>query len=401
MTKQNKKISFILLVLLYLNPFIDLITSLSLNVFKINLSIGMVVRTLTLLILSIYIIFTYKKRLKQNIIYFFAIVIYLLSYIALTISLKGSNVIITELQNIFKIFYFPLLLVCLTNLDIDFSYKHYVYVSGIYMLLIFIPLILNLSFPAYTQGKVGVIGWFNSANEISAILSISSIYLVRYLFSKEKILNKIILALLTIVVFLSLGSKLPLISLILSFGYYLGRKLKNKELKISYKILIPSIILIFALGVIILPKTSMFKNIEIHLDYLEIDSIEDVFSFKFLNRFIFSDRLTYLENTKETYNNSSSLEKIFGIGYTHNGAEDKVIEMDFYDIFYRSGILGFILFLISWFIWLKTIKKKNISKFNIILAIIIAFLSGHVLTAPSVSFNLGVIMNNRSKEEQL
>ena len=267
------------------------------------------------------------------------------------------------------------------------------------MLLIFIPLLLNLSFPAYTQGKVGEVGWFNSANEISAILSISSIYIVKYLFAKEKILNKIILALLTIIVFLSLGSKLPIISLILSFGYYLGRKLKNKEIKVSHKILIPSVILIFTLGVIVLPRTNMFKNIEIHLDYLKIDSIEDVFSFKFLNRFIFSDRLTYLENTKEVYYNSSSLEKIFGIGYTHNGVEDKVIEMDFYDIFYRSGILGFVLFLISWFIWLKTIKKKNISKFNIILAIIVAFLAGHVLTAPSVSFNLGLIMNNKNKEE--
>lgn len=399
MTKQNKKMSSILLVLLYLNPFIDLVTSLSLNVFKINLSIGMIVRTITLLCLIIYILFTSKKRLKQNIIYFFAIIIYLLSYTALTISLKGSSVIITELQNIFKIFYFPLLLVCFTNLDINFNYKHYVYVSSIYMLLIFIPLLLDLSFPAYTQGKVGEIGWFNSANEISAILSISSIYIVKYLFSKEKILNKIILALLTIIVFLSLGSKLPIISLILSFGYYLGRKLKNKEIKISYKILIPSVILIFALGVIILPRTNMFKNIEIHLNYLEIDSIEDAFSFKFLNRFIFSDRLTYLENTKEVYYNSSSLEKIFGIGYTHNGVEDKVIEMDFYDIFYRSGVLGFVLFLISWFIWLKIIKKKNISKFNTILAILIAFLAGHVLTAPSVSFNLGLIMNNKNKEE--
>ena len=140
----------------------------------------------------------------------------------------------------------------------------------------------------------------------------------------------------------------------------------------------------------------MFKNIMIHLDYLGVDSIDDVFDYKFLNRFIFSDRLTYLKEVRERYYDSKFFSKVLGIGYTYLGKEDKVIEMDFLDILYRAGILGFIIFIIPWFIWLKGGGKV---KFNIILALGIAFLAGHVLTSPSGGFILGMIMNNKGEEE--
>ena len=94
------------------------------------------------------------------------------------------------------------------------------------------------------------------------------------------------------------------------------------------------------------------------------------------------------------------MEKILGIGYTVNSKEDKMIEMDFFDIFYRVGLLGFILVIIPLFISTKNYnKKKKCEKVSIIIALLISFLAGHVLSAPSVSYNLGIVMSNKSKEE--
>ena len=51
-----------------------------------------------------------------------------------------------------------------------------------YSLVIIIARITNTAFNSYAVAKVGTIGWFNSANEISAIISI----IVPYLFIKIK-----------------------------------------------------------------------------------------------------------------------------------------------------------------------------------------------------------------------
>ena len=74
--------------------------------------------------------------------------------------------------------------------------------------------------------------------------------------------------------------------------------------------------------------------------------------------------------------------------------------MDFFDIYYRLGLIGFIIFLIPLFISTKDLKKKNKEeKFSIILAIFISLLAGHVLTSPSVSYDLGILISNKNKEE--
>ncbi len=398
-SKNNLKILNILLIFLYLNPFIDLLTSISNNVINLPISIGVLIRGGFLLFLLIYTLFIRKNNLKQNILYLSTLLIYAIAFIILNSELKGSSIILMELQNIFKVFYFPLLLLCIYNLKLDINYKHFVYIALIYMGLIFIPMIFNASFDAYTQGKVGVIGWFNSANEISAILGLCSIFIVKYLFSNNKLIIKILISLLTIVIYFAIGSKIPIIALLISLFYYLCKWFKKSNFKMRF-LMVSSVLAIILLSIVIVPKTNLYKNLEIHLDYLEINEVGDMFSYKFVNRFIFSDRLTYLQNTRTRYLNSSFLEKILGIGYSVDGKEDKMVEMDFFDIYYRLGLLGFILVIIPLFISTKNYSKKNKEeKLSITIALLISFLAGHVIASPSVSYNLGIIMSNKSKEE--
>ena len=197
---------------------------------------------------------------------------------------------------------------------------------------------------------------------------------------------------LTIITYLAIGSKMPIIALILSFGYYFLKWFKKHHtLKIKLGLL-GSLLLIVIWGFVMLPKTNMYQNILIHLDYLEVDEVKDIFSYKFIDRFVFSDRLSFLKNTEKKYAASSIEEKLLGIGYIDKESkkEDKVIEMDFFDIYYRAGLLGFILVLIPLFIRTKKLKKKNdLEKFSMIIALLISFLAGHVLTS---------ISSNKKKE---
>ena len=84
--------------------------------------------------------------------------------------------------------------------------------------------------------------------------------------------------------------------------------------KKTYKPIIYSVVLIlvgFASLVLVLPKTNFYKNIEIHLDYLEVDNVFEVFTeYELVDHFIFSQRLTFLENKNDLYVIANIFEKI-------------------------------------------------------------------------------------------
>ena len=65
--------------------------------------------------------------------------------------------------------------------------------------------------------------------------------------------------------------------------------------------------------------------------------------------------------------------------------------MDFFDIFYRTGIIGFIIIMIPIFMAIKNIFVKHYDKliiFAIILGLIISMLVGHTLSSPGVAIYL-------------
>lgn len=193
------------------------------------------------------------------------------------------------------------------------------------------------------------------------------------------------------------------------FGiYFLWNLIKNKKWKqISY-LLITLIVAITSISFII-PKTSFYKNIQIHLDFLNVHSFSDLLTVEKIDHFIFSERIRFLENTMTNYQNSSFLEKMFGIGYIENYATDsvstKLIEIDYYDVFFRHGIIGSILFFIPLLILLKNIYMKSKRQISIsyltsiLLILLLSLFSGHILTAPSVSIIVSYILISYLKED--
>lgn len=407
----EKYINKIIIIFLFLGPLFDLITSISINVFKFSFNFIIIFKILFMMLLVYYLFFVSKSRCKKkNIVYLVLLGIY--SFISLSINIyyKDMSILMYELQNLIRIIYFPACLVCLFNIyeekKFEINYKTFGKILIIYLILIFIPLITNTSFDSYAYSKVGSIGWFNSANEIGGILSILYPFLLMYTFSfKNKILN-IIMILITFYIYFSLGSKVPVLALLIIYSLYILRyviKLFKDKCYKKISIILVSCLLAIIGCIMIIPKTSFYKNIVIHLEFLEVDEISDLMNIEKIDHFVFSSRIKFMKETMNNYNNSNILEKLFGIGYIENyGTDDvniKTIEMDYYDILFRNGIVGFILILLPLVMILINILKKikyNDLTFNLIISIILILLlslfSGHILVSPSVSIYVIMIL---------
>ena len=131
--------------------------------------------------------------------------------------------------------------------------------------------------------------------------------------------------------------------------------------------------------------------------------------YELFDHFVFSSRLKFLGNTFDSYKDSSTLEKIFGIGYIENyGTDDastKMIEMDYFDILFRHGIVGFVIymgvfifFLCKAFKFTYSIKDNSYKICNYLsltLIILLSLITGHVLLAPSVSIFVALILTKK------
>ena len=274
----------------------------------------------------------------------------------------------------------------------------------IYLLFILVPNVLNLGFGSYEITKKGSIGWFYTANEVGAIISILMPFYLNEIINKK---NKPIIFLSIIIIFYTLttmGTKGPLLSfgiiLIYYFIKYYKKIIKEKKYK-ALGIMTTSFIIVILALIMIIPKTTFYKNIIIHLDFLKVEKISDFKNPKIIDHFIFSQRLTFLNNTVKIYNKSPISSKLLGIGYIDNYGTDqvsmKMIEMDYFDILFRQGIIGIVI--IFGGIVMMINKKKRTKKINdvyllsLFLSIILALRTGHVMTSPSVSIYVALIID--------
>lgn len=407
----KNNINKIVAVFLILQPFLDLITGICIHTLKINFTIGIIVRVLFLLFICFIVLFIFKK--KKIIIPYLIIGLYFIFYIIGTIIYKDSNYIF-EIQNLVKVFYFPILFVSL------YSIKDYIRISRmtlftvvfLYLILLFVPTIFGVGYKSYEITKAGTLGFYNSANEISGIISILTPIIFIIFFESKKIIPIIMFTVMYLIVILTIGTKTPLLSLFITMGIsilYLWKYLfKTKQIK--YILVSLLVIIIGTIGLVIIgPKTNFYKNIRTHLDYLKLDHITDVFKDeKLVDHFIFSSRLKFLHNKSKIYKKSNLYQKVFGIGYINNNKETKMIEMDYFDIFFSHGIVGFLIFFtISIYMLYKIIEKSKKHSYqnlmlntSIIFIGFLAFFTGHIIIAPSVSLLCIIIIISAAKRKK-
>ena len=175
----------VIIVYLLLSPIIDIITSVLLNYFHISFTLGMVVRLSFVIFIMWSTIYVYNK--KNVVSYYILVLIYFGLYLISIFKYKSGIVLFSEIQGLIKTFYFPTLLLSLYNIrdDIVISWKPIFYSSAIYIVLVFFPMLFNIGYESYKITKEGTVGFFNSANEISGIISITTPFL--FLLLKNKI----------------------------------------------------------------------------------------------------------------------------------------------------------------------------------------------------------------------
>lgn len=403
----------IILIFLFLQPLIDVLTAVSLVMLHQSFWLGLGIRMLFLLLMTYYVFISNEKNKK----YLLAIIFYMILFMTNISCEKGIFAFSYELKSLMKTFYFPIVLLGFYEVYQNyavFQSKNLKKIFIIYLSLVLIPNTLGIGFPSYEVTKSGNIGFFYTANEIGAILAILMPIFFYYLFQRKNKIMNILSILIVFYLYLSIGTKAPLILFVMLLIYYFISYLKvliHSKMYKSISIILFFVVILCSSVIFILPKTTFYKNIKVHLEYLEIKKTSDIFkNRKTLDHFIFSERLRFWSDTSKIYERSSFIEKLIGIGYINNYSTDqvsmKMVEMDFVDLFYRHGILGFFLYLlpfgslfyhtiVKYVKVRKQLEKNNLKVaylFSISFGILLSLITGHVIVSPSVSIYIALIL---------
>ena len=198
----KKNFNIILIIFLLLQPILDLITGIGIHLWHTNITVGIIIRMIFLLFILYSVLFVYKR--KKNLLFYGILAIYGFFYIVGMLIYKNGVGLFSEIQGLCRVFYFPVLLISLYSIkeEIKISKMTLIVILITYLVCILVPNCLNLGFKTYEITKAGTLGFFNSANEISGIISILTPIMILILVNERKILLSIIIGLLYLYVIL-------------------------------------------------------------------------------------------------------------------------------------------------------------------------------------------------------
>ncbi|MGI6325025.1 MAG: O-antigen ligase family protein [Bacilli bacterium] len=381
----HKNIIFLISLLLMLQPIIDTLIGLSIE-YNYLTSFTFIFRFSIFAFFLYYFIFIYRSPLKK---YYLLLLGIIATYILMYFIHMDYN--ISELKIAIRVFYLPIIFIILNAI---FGHqkqlldkKIFLIALGTYSFIILLSFITNTAFNSYDAVKLGQSGYFHAANEIGAIIAILLPFTIDYL-ANNITTKKILYFLLVVIAILILGTKTPFISLVICMVVYLFKFINNKNI---LKLTMLSIVSIIFFG-FLLTLTPIYKNLIIHLEYLKIDNIKElIFDINSFDHFFLGSRFRlFIENTMFYLDNPINYQ-LFGVGYLNYS---KLIEMDFFDILYRQGLIGFSLYFIPIIYLFNIYKKYYNAKYtlSIILIVLVAGVVGHVLVAPAVSIFVATIL---------
>ena len=388
--KSSKKIFDKLIILyIFLQPFIDAITMYQIRSTLNNPSISVVLRGLFLIIIVVWL---YKNSKKKHLIY---LIIGYFIIDCIYIFFFTSNSLYQEIANLFQIFYLPFVLYFFMKYENSVINDKFIFqIYLVYLNLIIIPYFLNIGVYAsdYYVGKSGYYGLFNGGNEISAIILGLMPIAIKYLVGIKNNFLRIITLIETIFCIYLIGTKTILLGSIIVIIYFIFKWLYHNYQKINKKNLVKILIIAFLVllvGYLVLPMTPLYKNIYLALKFFNVNSIGDFANLDVIDNIIFSGRLNILANINEIYIDSSLLVHLFGLGET-TLLNLKLVEIDIFDIFYSIGLIGFLIYIVTNILILKKIKIDGTYKFSFILLVIVSLFTGHILTSTCVSLYFGI-----------
>lgn len=433
-----------LLLFIVFQPILDLLTSFSIYVLHMSATVGIVVRFAFMLLALGYLLLHHKQPgAKKYIIYLCLFGIVLAIGLVNNLMVKSPISFGEEVKFILKSVY-PIVLLFgyiialkeLKNNDYVFHkvITYFLYATLILSISLIAAMVTGTDFQSYPHSKIGSRGWFFAGNDLSSIFAIMFPIVVLYSVHKTTSFSKFyywIPTVLAMYASIMVGTKVGYGAILVTLGvallfsfiqYMIYRKQEGKGFSHLVNTVIAAVILGGLLA--LTPQTPIAKNMSIHLQMYEYKkSVQEEkerkegkvikeehkpgeLSDSEVKSLIYSDRDKYLKVYKQYYKDVPLSQKLFGMGYAGNyTTKIKLIEMDFYDLFFAFGIVGFLMYLlpilyfgIKIFIRIITNFKKLFSTKHMLLAstlvlsLGIAFMSGHVLTAPAVSIFFAVIL---------
>ena len=445
------KLSFhskVLLVFILVNPIIDVLTSIGKREFGISISLGIIVKGLFLLFMVLTLLFhkggtRFMKAAKVMIL---VLGLYSIVHVLLAYMNFGAGNAVTSIITLIKAFYLPVILLSLQGFiqrdELSIIIRHLFYVAVFIAAIIALAILTGTDYAAYKHNKLGTVGWFFAANEVSALLGILTPILIYFVLETNRLhlAIKTLLMGLYIFIYYQIGTKVVALSVILTLSYMLVllviRKSRNRNTQVSSKIV--SITVLLVVGIALIPVTPIGHNINVHSGIIDnrldnemqeqneigeeedFESVEDIekdfFNSDFdaeeykITSLIFSSRDHYFSVRKMIFDRAPDLSKVFGqtqFAVTDSGEiKSYTAEIDYVDIFFNFGLAGSILY---WSIVLGMIgyaisaaaRNKLIFRTGsripyyicgILLGMGIALFAGHVFVSPAVSFYVGVLI---------
>lgn len=381
--KENE----IILLFLLLGPFLDVSSFL-------GSPLSMIIRGIFLMF-AIIILIIRKKNIKVLLpLLIFGIISLFYQHVKLNIGWIAS------ISSVLKFLYLPVGVLYFKDFvfPID-KEKIFSIILGTYIGLYLLSYIFQFGSNVYLEavGKSGFKGVFSSVNEFSAILvcllPISSTYLKnrkKYLFLGMLLISILFCNLLT-------GTKILFGGLLFCILYLLWQErdpLFFKQKKSIQVGIITGSILLIIIGGFLFTKTSTYQNMKVQQNFFKV---EKIISLEFINKVIYNDRLTFLEENIEYFQVQRPINWLLGIGVEN---PMKLVEIDIFDILIRYGVIGLFIFVGTTIYVIKWQDLKEQEKVAWILLILVSLTSGHVLIYPAVSIYFGLICCNRNSEKQ-
>lgn len=416
---MNKKQKLIYLYFIIL-PIIDVITALITRFTDLRLSLGMIIKGLTMIFTILYVfIWSKSKYRKPSIYYIIILAIYGIIYFITKTDILNMHNIIYELSYAFHYLYFPIMIVGVFNVFDDFKmpketiYKIILINSFIYVALLLIPYFTNTSFNSYRWNNVkGQNGWFYSANETGAICILLLSSMLHLMDNKKKYKIALTIPMLLSIAFI--GTKVSYLGMIIvTILVVLTFMIREKKDAFILPIILIAILLI------ICNFSPALSNLENRIDQIDdtndtaerkyrYEKIDDLVKNKQASKIVklsLNGREEFFLKNYSIYSESKIKNQLFGISWTNRESinydvKKKLIEIDYLDIIIHYGIIGFIIYfmpLVYLFIRMIKEKTKKMPEFwlyliLLLLELFVSSFAGHVLSAPAVSIYLVLVM---------
>ncbi|WJE53542.1 O-antigen ligase family protein [Bacillus cereus] len=452
LNQTNNYFPHFLLLFIVLQPILDLLTSFSIYTLHMSATVGIVVRFAFMTLALGYLFFNWKQPgNKKYVLYLFLLGIVLAAGFVNNMIIKHPISFGEETKFILKSTYpivllFGYILVFKELKDKQYAsdklITYFLYASLIVSMVMVVSIASGTDFSSYSYDKIGSRGWFFAGNELSSILAITFPMVVLYSVQKTTSFSKIyywIPTILAMYASIMVGTKVGYGAIVLTLGIallfsFIEYMMQRKKVGKGFTHLVNALVALVVLGglLAVTPLTPIAKNMGIHLQIYEDKKLareeqarkdgkvitedpEDAkkhaagkLTSEEVNSLIYSDRDKFLQMYKQYYKEAPISQKLLGMGYSGNYNDTdaiKLIEMDFHDLFFAFGIIGFLLYLLPFVYFGIRLFIRVITNFKsimtvrymllasvIVLALGIAFTAGHVLTAPAVSIFFVVIL---------